>query len=1053
MPRRFLLLALTLSTLTALSAQDLFRFPALSPDGQSLAFSYQGDIWTVPATGGDARRLTIHESYEYYPVWSPDGAKIAFVGNRYGNNDIFVTDAQGSLPQRLTYHSTSDAQPTWANAETVFFITRRMYAQVERTSEFHSVDLQGGTPVRVQDALGSEPAVSPDGRYLAFVRGHCRTTREAYRGPANKDIWLYDRQTDNYTQLTTDEGQDIMPKWTADGSLYFLSARNGRYNLYRMQLGSDTQPERLTNFRDKGIRHYDLSADGSSIVIEKGMEILLRAGAKGSFKPVAINITRDFRFYPTEKKTLTRGVDEFALSPDEKLIAFGNRGELFVKPNDKEKKRSANVTDHPYRDRNVAFLNDSTVLFLSDRTGQYELYLSHSAQADEPNLLKTFEYATKQLTNTPEDETSFVLSPDRQQIAVQRGRGMLLVYDIDSTGTLSNERTLLDGWDTPGDVSWSPDSKWLAYALSDLDFNNEIYIHAADNSQPPVNVTLHPRGDSDPVWSRDGRKLGFLSVRNNGDADVWFVWLRQEDYDRTQRDWEELEDEEEEKKENGDVAVVIDFENIHERLVQVTSDPGNERNLLIGPDSEYFYYTTNGGSRAGREGTPALMKTKWDGSDTETLLADARVYGLQLDAKGKKIYMLRSGGIASTGLSGGKVETQSVEAKMLADFRQEREQIYEEGWRALNAGFYDPEFHGRDFAALKAEYKPLALAASTQQDFADIFNEMLGQLNASHMGYRGGDEPEETQRDRTGYLGVEIDRAGRITYVLPDGPADRDFSRLQVGDRIVSVNGAALTTTTNLYSLLEGTANERTLVRVDRNGTTEDVVIRPATSVSDERYEAWVDQRKRLTERYSNGRLGYIHIEGMNWPSFERFERELMAAGYGKDGIVIDVRYNGGGWTTDMLMTVLNVRQHAYTVPRGAVESLEKENKQYTQHYPFGERLPLAAWTRPSIALCNEASYSNAEIFSHAYKHLGHGTLVGQPTFGAVISTGAYSLLDGSYVRMPFRAWYVSATGENMEGGPAVPDVIVENPPASKARDEDPQLRKAVELLLGQVKK
>jgi tricorn protease len=510
MPQSVFTLALTLSTLFSLSAQDLFRYPALSPDGQSLAFSYQGDIWTVPATGGDARRLTIHESYEYYPVWSPDGAKIAFVGSRYGNNDIFVTDAEGSLPQRLTYHSTSDAQPTWANAETVFFVTRRLYAQVERTAEFHSVDLQGGTPVRVQDALGTEPAVSPDGRYLAFVRGHCRTTREAYRGPANKDIWLYDRQTDNYTQLTTDEGQDIMPKWTADGSLYFLSARNGRYNLYRMQLGSDTQPERVTNFKDMGIRHYDLSADGSSIVAEKGMEVLLRAGAKGSFKPVAINITHDFRFYPTEKKTLTRGVSEFALSPDEKLIAFGNRGELFVKPNDKDKKRAANLTDHPYRDRNVAFLNDSTVLFTSDRSGQYELYLAHSAEADEPSLLKTFAYTTKQLTNTPADEADFKLSPDRKQIAVRRGRGTLLVYDIDSVGTLSNERTLLDGWDTPGGLSWSPDSKWLAYALSDLDFNNEIYIHAADNSREPVNVTLHPRGDSNPVWSRE---IGRASCR------------------------------------------------------------------------------------------------------------------------------------------------------------------------------------------------------------------------------------------------------------------------------------------------------------------------------------------------------------------------------------------------------------------------------------------------------------------------------------------------------------------------------------------------------------
>jgi C-terminal processing protease CtpA/Prc len=205
--------------------------------------------------------------------------------------------------------------------------------------------------------------------------------------------------------------------------------------------------------------------------------------------------------------------------------------------------------------------------------------------------------------------------------------------------------------------------------------------------------------------------------------------------------------------------------------------------------------------------------------------------------------------------------------------------------------------------------------------------------------------------------------------------------------------------------------------------------------------------------QYSGGRLGYIHIQGMNWPSFERFERELAASGHGKDGIVIDVRFNGGGWTTDMLMAVLNVQQHSYTVPRGAAENLEKEHKNFKSHYPYGERLPLSSWTKPSVAMCNQNSYSNAEIFSHAYKTLGIGKLVGMPTFGAVISTGGQGLIDGSMVRMPFRAWYVKATEENMEHGPAVPDVLVENAPDSKANGEDPQLKKAVELLLDDLRK
>jgi C-terminal processing protease CtpA/Prc len=304
-------------------------------------------------------------------------------------------------------------------------------------------------------------------------------------------------------------------------------------------------------------------------------------------------------------------------------------------------------------------------------------------------------------------------------------------------------------------------------------------------------------------------------------------------------------------------------------------------------------------------------------------------------------------------------------------------------------------------------------------------------------------------------LGVELEAVPtglKITHIVPNSPADRSSSKLAVGDVITAVNGTAVSAGTNIYELLNGTANERTLLAVTNGGNAREVVIRPATSLRSELYEEWIEERKRLTEKYSNGRLGYIHIQGMNWPSFERFERELTASGLGKEGIVIDVRYNGGGWTTDMLMTVLNVRQHAYTVPRGAVSSLDKQHQAYANHYPYGERLPQAALTLPSVALCNQNSYSNAEIFSHAFKTLDHGTLVGMPTFGAVISTGGQGLLNGSYVRMPFRAWYVKATGENMELGPAVPDVVLENAPDSKAKGEDEQLRKAVEVLLSEMK-
>jgi C-terminal processing protease CtpA/Prc len=272
------------------------------------------------------------------------------------------------------------------------------------------------------------------------------------------------------------------------------------------------------------------------------------------------------------------------------------------------------------------------------------------------------------------------------------------------------------------------------------------------------------------------------------------------------------------------------------------------------------------------------------------------------------------------------------------------------------------------------------------------------------------------------------------------------------GDRIVAVNGQKLMAGDNFYAHFEGLSGEEVLIQVeDSKGKSREIAIRPQSSLGDLLYEEWVRSRQELTDRLSNGRLGYVHIRGMNMPSFERFERDLMAAGYGKEALVIDVRWNGGGFTTDYLMAVLNVRQHAYTIPRGAAEDLDKEKKNFRSYYPFSERLPLAAWTQPSIALCNQSSYSNAEIFSHAYKNLGIGTLVGVPTFGAVISTGGERLIDGSLLRKPFRGWFVKADDQNMDMAGAEPDIFLENAPDYRSAG-DAQLEKAVETLLGQMK-
>ncbi len=413
------------------------RYPALNPDGSQIAFSYQGDIWTVPATGGMARRLTIHESYESNPQWSPDGQQLLFQGNRFGNDDLFVMDTQGSRPKRMTYYSGSDGAANWHPDGNIIFNTRRFFAAVERHSEVYSVPASGGTPQRMLDAVGDHPVASPDGRYIAFERGSCRVAREAYRGPANRNIWLYDTQTGTYTQLTEDEGQDIYPDWGPDNTLYFLSARQGRYNLYKMNITGGT-PEALTNFKDEGIRHFDLSADGKKIVIERGVNISTMDANGRNATAVEVMVTKDYRFDPEEKKTLSSDASEFALSPNGKYISFSLRGELFVYPEDKDKKRANRITNHAARDQDVAWLNDSTLVFISDREGNRDLFMATASAKDSSDLYRAFRFDIKPLTTGTEEENDFMLSPDRQQIVFMQGRGKMLVRskprDVDAAG-------------------------------------------------------------------------------------------------------------------------------------------------------------------------------------------------------------------------------------------------------------------------------------------------------------------------------------------------------------------------------------------------------------------------------------------------------------------------------------------------------------------------------------------------------------------------------------------------------------------------------------------
>jgi len=1076
--KKLSLLIFNLLLLMSAKADDnptFARFPSLSPDGTTIAFSYQGDIWTIPVEGGKAFRLTIHQAYESNPKWSPDGKKIAFSSNRFGHNDIFIINSEGGIPERRTFHSAGNILSDWSNSGKLLFQSNRNYHQIEWEAELQSISAENGTPTRLFDAFGSEPVVSPNGRFIAFVKGECRIAREQYKGSANRNIWLYDSQLKSFNKLTKFEGQDYHPVWSNNNVLYFISARNEKYNIFSVEIDEKgntlADPKQLTHEKTDQIRFFDVSDDNKTIVFEKDINLYSVSTENGEVKKIRIDIATDYRFDPYETKTYSKEIGEYEVSPNGKYSAIVIHGEIFITENNKKKSLTKNLSNSSQREKNISWLNDSALIFSSDRAGKYDLFMVKSANTHQTNLFKTLIHQTVRLTNTPEDERYARVSPNGKKITFIRGGNFgkmkLIVANIDKNGLISSEKILIDDWSAPANIRWSPDSKWLAYSKQDLNFNSEIYIQAADGSRNSVNVSMHPRGDYAPEWSADGSKLGFISARNNSDNDIWFVWLKKEDSQKTSQDWEEEEepkkpevkkdDKSKEKgkkkgkeKEDKVKPIQIDFENIYERLVQLTSLSGDEGNLAISKDGKSFYFSSK--APGNKEGD--LFKIKWDGKELkEVTKGGVNPRGVKIDNAGKFVYMNLKGKLSRISTNGKEMESLPVAAKMKIDYKAELDQVFEEAWRALRDGFYDPEFHGQNWNNLKSKFKPYCMKASTKTDFLYMYNAMLGQLNASHMGLYGRDR-EKTQSEKTGLLGIDINTLStgvEIIRVIPDSPADKITSKLNKGDVILAVNGNFVTEKINFWSYLANTANEKIVLQVkDKTGIQREVVIRPVTSLRNELYDEWVKDRRKLTEQYSGGKLGYLHIRGMNMTSFERFERELTAAGHDKEAIVIDVRYNGGGWTTDYLMAILNVKQHAYTIPRGAENSLSN-NKKYRNYYPFAERLPFFAWNKPSIAICNAASYSNAEIFSHAYKNLEIGTLVGKPTFGAVISTSGIGLLDGSFVRMPFRGWFVKANDMNMDKEPARPDIDIDNSPDHRAKGVDEQLKKACEELLKQI--
>jgi tricorn protease len=1007
-------------TSSHLTAQEPIRFarsPAVSPDGKLVAFSYLGDLWTVSAQGGVATHLTMHEKHDFNPVFSPDGNWIAFSSNRHGQYDVFVIPVQGGRAKRLTFDSADDHVSGWSpDSQQVLFQSGRLTDFPVRL-ELYSVPLAGGPTRRISAFEGRDGAYSPGGDRIAYVRGPGTWYRKGYFGSSNDDIWISNADGASNRRFTTHNGQDSYPMWSSDGGhLYYVSdAASPLANLVKQSIEGKQGPQAVTKHKDDSVRRARMSADGNWIVYECGFDLWMYSLKEGKSRKLDIVVHADDRTNPEEMKTFTKGATEYVWSPDEKHVAFVVHGELFLMP--RAGGKAKRLTDSPAFDHGITWSPDGKkMLFLSDRSGHEDIYALEPDDPDHPELVAAHRFKTKRLTSTPEAEVGMSFAHDGQRVVYLRG-GKLLSMNPDGT----NEKVLVEDGQV-FDYDWSPDGKWICYARMDGSFASELFIIPSGGptaENPPRNITRFATYNGGVTWSKAGHNLAFVSARKGNGFTAQVLSLQKPAVPGTKQ------------------TMQIDFDGIHLRVKQPTAM--NVSECAISGDGTKIAF------RATVDDTEDLWLASTDGGSVQRLTTGnlkpsqivwSRVFPSQ-------IYFRDGAGMQRAVMIGGPTvlgpTTVNFTAKMTVRQDQLFLEMFDQSWRALDESFYDAKFHGADWRAVRAKYRPLVKHCGLKEDLYALISLMLGELNASHLGISGAPLTPDAPTAELGLLfdgshpGPEL----KIAEIVKGGPADRTGLNLKPGDRVVAVDGTPLTGQSNLAKLLSDKVGEVVSLQVVSEGasTKRRVELRgeSRTKFGELMYERWIARNAERVTELSKGRLGYIHIPSMNEPGLERFVRALYSDNFDKEGIVLDVRYNGGGFTHDQVINYLAGKEHTIFSHRNGATGLVLRS--------FDRK-----WHKPLTLLINNRSFSDAEIFPHAFRTWGLGKLVGQPTGGFVIGTRQVSLIDGSAFRTP-RIGVHTIKGVNMDKEGVAPDILVEPHPDDLARGVDAQLERAVEVL------
>ena len=1076
-------LLLTADSLHAGRQVQLAADPQLSPDGMTLLFAYRGDIWTVATAGGSAKRLTTHPATDDDARWSPDGKHIAFVTTRTGSSQVFTISTDGKDLKQLTFHTEGFSLKDWfPDGQSLLVSGSRDHFWRSPTRLMKISATERSAEEVLFDGYSTEGSMSPDGKHVLFVREGERMWRKGYVGSRAAQIWGYNIETAEFTAYVDLEAGAFSPEWLPDGSGFLFcchnDAKNGARNLWKCNI-ADKQLTQLTTFGDDLVMHPTVSRDGKTVVFAHLFDLYSMPLKKGA-RPTKISISDES--HDASDDLLRRSItsaSEAAFTSDGLEIAFVAGGDLWVM--ETKLKEPVQITRSAEFESDPIFIDDDTLLAVSWNNGNPDLMKFQRADSSKYWWQNTTFNSTV-LTEDANVESNVQLSPDGKHIAYIKDRGDLWIQHLEN----GNARKLVESFSAVS-YDFSPDGKWITYARTDDDFNSDIWIVGTDADSEPVNISRHPDDEYSPKWSSDGRIIAFSGRRNDDEVDIHYIYLQEEDDDTGSRDRKlketlkafqkkrpnsakpavkeadskkraeakkdgaSEEKKDDAKKDEPDVKdlpeVKIDFKNIHRRLRTIGNANSSDRALTWAPTGQKLLFA---GIYKGESGTwtvefPDKLIPKKLSSSVGSVIG-------WLEKPDRLLWMV-SGKPAVQTLTGSST-TYSFKADQEISQSERYKAGFEAAWRVMRDRWYDDNFGNHNWDSIRRKYADAAGQSPNAAAFANVVTLMLGELNGSHLGFYPADRSSrysnpDAWRPVTVHPGVRFvkDFKGpglKIKDVIPNGPAEDEASLLLPREIILSIDGINVDAAMDLTTVLNGRLDRDLRLKVkaaDKEAAVREVMLRPTTfgSVRSALYQKWQDDNRAKIAKKDDS-IGYLHIRGMDWASFQEFERELYDVGYGKDGLVIDVRDNGGGFTTDHLLTALTQPRHSITVPRGGGAG-----------YPHS-RMVYATWDKPIVVLCNQNSYSNAEIFSHAIKGLGRGKLVGVPTAGGVVSTGSVTVTDVGRMRLPFRGWFVKWTGEDMEMNGAVPNVIVWPKPAELPAGRDRQLNRAVKVLQKDIK-